>query len=197
MKVITTIISGPQPSKTSPVPKWNTGTLYIKKLTDRNPFITIQRTVFLFLNNKYIHTNINELSEFPGSPMIKTPCFTAGGLGSILGQLGTKIPQAMRHSQTKKKKKSEIKELSKKTKIYFHGLISIFQTVPPGTINAILLLLLMIIIIIKFHNEVNLGNTIHICPCESSSWGRVIYLFTRPFYYTCWHPERDFRDPEL
>lgn len=38
--------------------------------------------------------------------------------------------------------------------------ISIFQTVPPGTINAILLLLLMIIII-KFHNEVNLGNTIY------------------------------------
>ena len=96
---------GPQPSKTSPVPKWNTGTLYITKLTDRNPFITIQRTVFLFLNNKYIHTNINELSEFPGSPVVKTPCFTAGGLGSILGRLGTKIPQAMRRSQTKKKKK--------------------------------------------------------------------------------------------
>ena len=38
------------------------------------------------------------LGEFPGNPMVKTPCFHYQGPCSIPGQR-TKIPQAARHSQ--------------------------------------------------------------------------------------------------
>ena len=41
--------------------------------------------------------------EFPGCPMVRTRAVTTKGMGSIPGW-GTKVPQAVRHSQMKKKK---------------------------------------------------------------------------------------------
>ena len=41
--------------------------------------------------------------EFPGSPVVRTPCFTYEGPGSIPGR-GTKIPQAAWRGQKKKKR---------------------------------------------------------------------------------------------
>ena len=41
--------------------------------------------------------------DFPGGPVVKTPCFQCRGTGSIPG-LGTKIPHAMLRGQKKKKK---------------------------------------------------------------------------------------------
>ena len=41
--------------------------------------------------------------EFPGGPVVRTPCFHCGGRGSTPGR-GTKIPQASRRGQKKKKK---------------------------------------------------------------------------------------------
>ena len=43
-------------------------------------------------------TNVN--GEFPGSSMVRTPCFHCRGLGSILGWR-TKIPQVAQHDQEK------------------------------------------------------------------------------------------------
>ena len=40
------------------------------------------------------------MRDFPGSPVVKTPHFTAGGTGSIPGQ-GTKIPHAVWRGQKK------------------------------------------------------------------------------------------------
>ena len=48
--------------------------------------------------------------DFPGGPVVKTPCFQCRGMGSIPGQ-GTKIPQAV---WPKKKKKRKEKEKKKK-----------------------------------------------------------------------------------
>ena len=45
--------------------------------------------------------------EFPGSPVVRTPCFHCRGLGSVLGQ-GTKIPQAAQCSQKEKKKSMRV-----------------------------------------------------------------------------------------
>ena len=36
--------------------------------------------------------------DFPGGPVVKTPCLQAGGKGLIPGQ-GTKIPHAMQYGQ--------------------------------------------------------------------------------------------------
>ena len=40
----------------------------------------------------------NPLWDFPGSPVVKTPACSAGGMGSIPGQ-GTKIPPCGRLGQ--------------------------------------------------------------------------------------------------
>ena len=40
--------------------------------------------------------------DFPGGPVVTTPLFNAGGVGSIPGQ-GTKIPHAMQCGQKKKR----------------------------------------------------------------------------------------------
>ena len=45
--------------------------------------------------------------EFPGGPVVRMWAFTAMGPGLIPGW-GTKIPQAMHHSQKKKKEKKEM-----------------------------------------------------------------------------------------
>ena len=56
--------------------------------------------------------------EFPGGPVVRTPCFDCGGMGSIPGQ-GTKIPHATWHGQkqtkkrTKERKKRKEKEANK------------------------------------------------------------------------------------
>ena len=42
--------------------------------------------------------------DFPGSPVVMTPCFQCRGMSSIPGQ-GTKIPHYSWHGQKKKKKK--------------------------------------------------------------------------------------------
>ena len=47
--------------------------------------------------------------DFPGSPVVKTPCFDCRGMGSIPGQ-GTKILRAARHGQKKKKIPLSIKK---------------------------------------------------------------------------------------
>ena len=44
--------------------------------------------------------------EFAGGPVVRTLCFTAKGVGSVPGW-GTKIPQAMKHGQKKKKRERE------------------------------------------------------------------------------------------
>ena len=46
----------------------------------------------------------NLLKDFPGTPVVKTPCFQCRGVGSIPGQ-GTKIPHAMQYVAKKEKKK--------------------------------------------------------------------------------------------
>ena len=47
------------------------------------------------------------LRYFPGSPVLKTPCFNAGCMGSIPSQ-GTKIPHAMQCGHKLEKKKKNI-----------------------------------------------------------------------------------------
>ena len=44
--------------------------------------------------------------EFPGGPVVRTPCFHCGGVGSIPGQ-GTKIPQAVQCGQKTKTNKQK------------------------------------------------------------------------------------------
>ena len=46
---------------------------------------------------------MNKGWEFPGCPVVRTPCSHAKGLGSIPGW-GAKMPQAMQCGQKKKKK---------------------------------------------------------------------------------------------
>ena len=43
--------------------------------------------------------------DFPGSPVVMTPCFQCRGMSSIPGQ-GTKIPHYSWHGQKKKKEKT-------------------------------------------------------------------------------------------
>ena len=47
---------------------------------------------------------INKFWEFPGGPVVRTPCFHYRGTGLTPGW-GTKIPQAVRCGQKKKKEK--------------------------------------------------------------------------------------------
>ena len=44
--------------------------------------------------------------EFAGGPVVRTLCFTAKGVGSVPGW-GTKIPQAMKHGQKKKREREK------------------------------------------------------------------------------------------
>ena len=41
------------------------------------------------------------LGEFPGGPVVRTPCFHSQDMGSVLSG-GTKIPQVMQYRQKKK-----------------------------------------------------------------------------------------------
>ena len=50
------------------------------------------------------------VGEFPGDPVIRTPCFHCPGPGSIPG-LGTKILQVMQYGQKNKKKKTRLSDL--------------------------------------------------------------------------------------
>ena len=49
----------------------------------------------------------NAFRDFPGSSVVKTPCFYGGGMGSIPGQ-GSKMPHAMRHGQKVGEKKARV-----------------------------------------------------------------------------------------
>lgn len=44
--------------------------------------------------------------DFPGSPLLRTPCFQYRGMGSVLSQ-GTMIPHVLWHSQKTKRKRKE------------------------------------------------------------------------------------------
>ena len=59
-------------------------------------------SLFIFLSLTVFTIKISK-RDFPGGPVVKTPCFH-WGVGSIPGR-GTKIPHATRHGQEKKKKK--------------------------------------------------------------------------------------------
>ena len=50
------------------------------------------------------------VGEFPGDPVIRTPCVHCPGPGSIPG-LGTKILQVMQYGQKNKKKKTRLSDL--------------------------------------------------------------------------------------
>ena len=47
-----------------------------------------------------------EAQEFPGGPVVKTPCFQGKGHGLIPGQ-GTKIPQGQKKKKMEKEKKKK------------------------------------------------------------------------------------------
>ena len=55
------------------------------------------------VNEKGHLVKIGAPREFPGGPVVKPPHFHCHGPGSVPGQ-ATEIPQAMCHSQKKKKK---------------------------------------------------------------------------------------------
>ena len=60
------------------------------------------RKIQFVILQSHINKFNNDLREFPGGLMVRTPCFQRHGAGSIPGQ-GTKIPKAAQHGQKKKK----------------------------------------------------------------------------------------------
>ena len=58
----------------------------------------------------YAASELRSLWDFPGSPVVRTLCFCAGGTGLIPGR-GTKITKAMKCSQNKQTETKQTKNL--------------------------------------------------------------------------------------
>ena len=73
--------------------------------------------------NVYFFFKTLDHREFPGSPVVRTPDFTPGGM-ALVPWPGTKILQAMRCSKTKQKTKRKQTLFKLKKKILDHNLSS-------------------------------------------------------------------------